>query len=56
MREDDAPAPARAYRGTTSLAAGLDPKTALATAHVSGCDGPDPPGSSQARSAADLAN
>jgi hypothetical protein len=44
-REDDTPAPARAYRGTTSLA--VQPDLGQRPL-VAGYDGPDPPGSSQA--------
>jgi len=48
--EDDAPAPARAYRGTTSLAAGVRAVSGTSPGDRSsaGCDGPDPPGSSRA--------
>src|SRR5580692_6855576 len=45
--EDDAPAPARAYRGTTSLAAG----PTAPDGHSTGYDGPHPPGSSEAATA-----
>jgi len=41
-REDDAPAPARAHRGTTSLA--VSPWWTRRPL-MAGCDGPDPPGS-----------
>jgi len=47
-REDDAPAPARAYRGTTSLAAGCAAGTAADDRLLAGYYGPDPSGSSQA--------
>ena len=46
--EDDAPAPARAYRGTTSLAAWPLSGAVTGDRSSAGCDGPDPPGSSQA--------
>jgi len=44
-REDDAPAPARAHRGTTSLA--VSPWWTRRPL-MAGCDGPDPPGSTGA--------
>jgi len=46
-REDDAPAPVRAYRGTTSLAVGVRAVSGTCPGDRSsaGCYGPDPPGS-----------
>jgi len=47
-REDDVPAPARAHRGTTSLAACRPAGAGADGRLLAGCDGPDPSGSSQA--------
>jgi len=46
-REDGAPAPVRAYRGTTSLAVGVSAVSGTCPGDRSsaGCYGPDPPGS-----------